>query len=94
MNPNSGLRAQQAGRLTYHVTHPIDVVNRLRLYRNLGLVIAAIGSVMVIGAVLTSVGVPTPIEEGDSIVGTGITVAGAGAAVSFSEKLSEQELSQ
>ncbi|WP_276258788.1 hypothetical protein [Haloglomus litoreum] len=58
-------------------------MDRTGLYRGAGIVLAVLGTMIAVGAFLTSLGVPTGIDGDSVLIGAGIAVAGAGAAFQF-----------
>lgn len=62
-------------------------MDRTQLLFLASLVVTAFGLVITVGSLLDSLGVQTGIDSEDLIIGAGITVAGAGAAVSFRQQL-------
>jgi hypothetical protein len=64
-------------------------MDRRRVYIVAGVLLACFGSVIALGAFLTSIGVQTGIDADSVLIGAGIAVAGAGAAFQLSAKPSE-----
>jgi hypothetical protein len=64
-------------------------MNRTRVYVVAGVLLACFGSLIALGALLTSIGIQTGIDGDSVLTGAGIAVAGAGAAFHFLTRSSE-----
>lgn len=64
-------------------------MDRTRVYVVAGVLLTCFGSVIALGALLTSMGIQTGIDGDSVLTGAGIAVAGAGAAFHFLTRSSE-----